>query len=480
MQRITPTSRHALHDVAATRAQEQSAAATLPPHTLMRRAGQAIAQLAQALHPHAQTIWVACGPGNNGGDGIEAAIHLLHRGYLPVVTWMGQPSTVPADTQVSWERAIHAGVSFSAAPPERADLYIDALLGIGSTRAPEGQMAEWVRCMNHGATPILAVDIPTGLQADTGAAAPCCVQAHHTLSLLTLKPGLFTAQGRDSTGQVWLDDLGTNTSDADATAFLSGVPLQRQSRLQHASHKGTRGDVVVIGGALGMTGAALLAASAALHAGAGRVMVSLLDDAALEVNVFQPELMMRPFNTLALDTLTAVCGCGGGAAVASALLEVMLRVPQLVLDADALNCIATDPALKVLLRSRTSNFQTVLTPHPLEAARLLGCTAAEVQANRLAAAQQLADDLACTVVLKGSGTVTASTGQTPVINLTGNGLLATGGTGDVLAGLVAALLAGGTSAFEAAWSAAYHHGALADTWPVDRALTAGRLARALR
>jgi hydroxyethylthiazole kinase-like uncharacterized protein yjeF len=478
MQRITSADRHALHSVAATRAREQSAAATLPPQTLMRRAGLAIAQLAQALHPHARTIWVACGPGNNGGDGIEAAITLMQRGYQPQVTWLGQSGAVPADTQASWDRAVQAGVFFSETPPDHADLCIDALLGIGSTRAPEGRMDEWVRRMNNGAAPILAVDIPTGLQADTGVSALCCVQAHHTLSLLTLKPGLFTAQGRDSAGQVWLDDLGDRMSDADAIAFLGGMP-PRQPRFAHASHKGSRGDVAVIGGAPGMTGAALLASSAALHAGAGRVMVSLLDDAALGVDVFQPEFMMRPFNTLALETLTAACGCGGGTSIASALPEVLRRVPRLVLDADALNCIAADPMLKALLRGRAASVQTVLTPHPLEAARLLGCTTANVQENRLAAAQQLADSLACTVVLKGSGTVIASLGQKPIINPTGNGLLATGGTGDVLAGFLAARLAGGGSAFEAAYAAAYHHGELADHWPTDLALTASRLARAL-
>lgn len=478
MQRITPVDRHVLHSVAATRTREQIAAATLPRHTLMRRAGLAVAQLAQALHPHARNIWVACGPGNNGGDGIEAAIQLLQRGYQPQVTWLGQPGAVPSDTQASWERAVQAGVPFSTSPPDHADLTIDALLGIGCTRAPEGQMNEWVRRMNDKATPILAVDLPTGLQADTGAAGPCCVLAHHTLSLLTLKPGLFTAQGRDSAGQVWLDSLGTNMSDADATAFLGGRRPTQQPRFSHASHKGLRGDVAVIGGASGMTGAALLAASAALHAGAGRVMVSLLQDNALGVDVYHPEFMMRPFNTLALETLTVACGCGGGTAVASTLLEVLQRVPRLVLDADALNCIATDSKLKTRLRARTSHLQTILTPHPLEAARLLGCSTAEVQANRLAAAQQLADDLTSTVVLKGSGSVIASFGQKPVINPTGNGLLATGGTGDVLAGFMAARLARGASAFEAACAASYHHGELADHWPADLALTAGRLARA--
>lgn len=487
MQRITPTTAYPLHGTAATRTLERQAAIALPPHTLMRRAGLATANLAQALAPHARSVWVACGPGNNGGDGLEAALHLHERGYHPVVTWLGQPGQVPADAQDAWHRATHAGVTFSDTPPAHVDLCIDALLGIGSTRAPHGLMAQWVQHINHSNATVLAIDVPTGLHSDTGAfsgpatdandPASNCVRAHHTLSLLTLKPGLFTAHGRDYAGQVWLDHLGVDVSGVAANAQLTGLPLRLAHR--HASHKGTRGDVAILGGAPGMTGAALLAASAALHAGAGRIFVCLLDANAIGVDLVQPELMLRPYAQLPLDALTVVCGCGGDTAVAGVLGEVMARAPRLVLDADALNAIAADPRLKAQLCHRGGAQVTVLTPHPLEAARLLGCDTGQVQSNRLAAAQALADELQCTVVLKGSGTVTAAPGQIPAINSTGNGLLATGGTGDVLAGLVGTRLASGMPAFEAAWTAVYQHAALADHWPEGTALTASALAQSL-
>ena len=208
MQKIDFGSRHALYNVEATRRIEHLAQAALPAHTLMQRAGLAVAQLALALTPHARRIWIACGPGNNGGDGLEAAIHLLHWGKAPVVTWLGTPDKAPPDAAESYRRALDAGVRFADLPPQDFDLCIDALLGVGmGNRAPEGRMAEWIGLMNASASPVLAVDLPTGLQADTGTVTSCSVKAHHTLSLLTLKPGLFTAHGRDAAGTVWLDDL---------------------------------------------------------------------------------------------------------------------------------------------------------------------------------------------------------------------------------------------------------------------------------
>lgn len=310
---------------------------------------------------------------------------------------------------------------------------------------------------------------------------PCTVRAQHTLSLLTLKPGLFTAQGRDFAGQVWFDDLGESAM-APAAARLPGLPPR--TPWPHASHKGMRGDVAVLGGAAGMQGAALLAGSAALHGGAGRVWVALLDGAAPALDPQQPELMLRAPGDLDWGQLTVVCGCGGGAAVAPLLPRVLAEAVRLVLDADALNAVAASGALKALLRERAARQQTtVLTPHPLEAARLLGCTTADIQAQRLSAAQRLAHDLLCTVVLKGSGSITAAPNQTPVVNPTGNARLATAGTGDVLAGLIGAHLAAAPvtadAAFDAAWTAVFQHGNVADHWPAHLALTAGALARRL-
>jgi len=482
VQQVIFSNRQALHDVAATRQLEHLIQQTPPGHTLMARAGLAVARLALAVAPHAQRIWVAAGPGNNGGDGLEAAMHLQRWGKSCLVTWLGNPEQAPADAKIALKNARNAGVAFADSPPEQHDLCIDALLGIGSQlREPAGRMAQWIEHINTSNAPVLAVDVPTGLQADTGAASVIRVKASHTLSLLTLKPGFFTAQGRDLAGTVWLDDLQHGQEGAilvAPSAWLAGQPVTAPR--SHASHKGSYGDVVVVGGAKGMTGAALLAASAALHGGAGRVFVSLLDDQPLPLDPTQPELMFRGLGTLPLDAMTVVCGCGGGAEIASQLPELLKSARQLVIDADGLNAIAQSASLQALLGARGQQQRaTVLTPHPLEAARLLACTAADIQANRLASAQQLARRFACTVVLKGSGTVIAQADTTPAINPTGNARLATAGTGDVLAGLIGARLAQGHAAFEAACQAVHQHGQVADLWPPDKALTASRLAHAL-
>ncbi|MFZ4288090.1 NAD(P)H-hydrate dehydratase [Variovorax sp. HJSM1_2] len=487
-------STRALFNNRASRSIEQAALAATPPHTLMQRAGLAVARLALAVAPHAHTIWIACGPGNNGGDGLEAALHLHRWGKHVVATWLGDETHAPADALASLARARAAGVLLADTPPtdlDAHDLVIDALLGLGSKRAPSGRMAQWITQINAGPASVLAVDLPSGLNGDTGAihfeasaAASTSgnqyIQAQHTLCLLTLKPGLFTGLGRDAAGQIWLDTLEVDTSTAPASALLNPAPAPRVR--SHASHKGSYGDVAIVGGAPGMTGAALLAASAALHGGAGRVFAALLTPSpeTSALNTSQPELMLRDVSDLALATLTVVCGCGGGAAVAEVLPRLLQNAPRLVLDADALNCVAADPGLQAQLQARRAASQaTILTPHPLEAARLLGVTTAAVQADRLGAAQQLAERFECVVVLKGSGSVIATPQAQPFINPTGNARLATAGTGDVLAGLAGALLAAGRSPTEAACDAVFLHGLAADQWPPGQALTAGALARAL-
>ena len=483
LQRIVGDSAFPLFDTAGVRAIEVGAMAALPAHTLMQRAGLSVARLALALAPHARCVWVAAGPGNNGGDGLEAAMHLARWGKPVVVTWLGDKHRAPADARASLQRARDAGVPFAPVAPRLGaqDLAIDALLGIGTARAPTGAMADCIGQLNACGAPLLAVDLPTGLHADTGtltaaAGANTQVRAQHTLSLLALKPGLFTGQGRDHAGQVWLDDLECAATAASPLAWLNAAPPRLQR--PHASHKGSYGDVAVLGGAPGMTGAVLLAARAALHAGAGRVFVALLQGpGAMQIDPLQPELMFRAPAELALDRMTVVCGCGGGTAVASVLPQVLAHADRLVLDADALNAIAADPALRSALRARSVQGRfTVLTPHPLEAARLLGIGTAEVQADRLAAAAALVQQLACTVVLKGSGSIIAAPGRTPSINATGNARLATAGTGDVLAGMLGAALARGEEPWQAACATVYLHGRFADRWDAPGALTAARLA----
>ncbi len=499
-QRILPGDAQAwLHDAAASRAIEAAAQAQHAPHQLMQRAGLAVARLALALAPHARKVWVACGPGNNGGDGLVAAVHLQRAGLAVNVTLFGDAQRLPDDARQALADAQEAGVPLSAGiAPGEPELVIDALLGLGASRAPQGSIAEAIAAINALQATVLAVDLPSGLHADTGQCLGAeAVRATGTLSLLTLKPGLFTAAGRDHAGQIWLDALGVASGGHAASARLAGKEsLAVLAPRAHASHKGSHGDLVVVGGAPGMAGAALLAARAALASGAGRVFVSHLDEAMPACDALQPELMFRPRwwlgDPATLARSTVVCGCGGGQAVRDALPALMARCPRLLLDADALNAVAADDTLQRRLQGRAARGQvTVLTPHPLEAARLLGSDTAAVQADRLRAARALAQRMACVVLLKGSGSVIASPDAEAVINPTGNGLLASGGTGDVLAGWVGGFWAqlaprhgDASSARLALQAGAWLHGRAADRLharsPASLAVRAGQLSELMR
>lgn len=480
MQKISSSLPHALYSVAQTRQIENLAAHRLPANTLMQRAGLATARLALAVAPHAERIWIACGPGNNGGDGLETALHLQRLGKQPIVSWLGQPGQAPADALMAYQRFIQQGIPLQEQPPDNVELCIDALIGIGGQRRePAGRMAAYISHINASNATVLSIDVPSGLDADTGQASALQVYANHTLSLLTLKPGLYTAHGRDVASTVWFDALGISPVEhgiSVPSARLLGKP--KSTLRPHASHKGSYGDVAVIGGATGMVGAALLAARAALHAGAGRVFVGLLDGGSLTVDPYQPEIMFRAVASLGLSRMTTVFGCGGGDISADLLRHILLSEGPVVVDADAINAVAEDAKTQAMLvRRGTRGAQTVLTPHPLEAARLLGCTTAQIQSNRLDAAKTLSQRYACTVALKGSGTLIASPNQIGAINPTGSAALATAGTGDVLAGMIGAQLAQGLDPFEATCHAVYRHGEIADTWHPNLPLTASTLAR---
>jgi len=487
-QRVAPgDGRWPLYPAAASRAIEAEALARHAPHALMARAGFAAARLALALAPHAQRIWVAAGPGNNGGDGLVAAAHLHRAGRSVQLSLCGDAQRLPPDAAQALADARGAGVAIGSALPEGAfDLGIDALLGLGAARAPQGAIAAAIDRLNAGPGPCLAVDLPSGLHPDTGQPLGAqAVRATATLALLTLKPGLFTGAGRDHAGSIWLDAIGVDSAGWPAPARLAGLQDLRDAlppRL-HASHKGSFGDVAVVGGAAGMTGAARLAAQAALAAGAGRVFVDLLGDAGAGIDPSRPELMLRPgwwrSPAEVLARSVVVCGCGGGDAVAEVLPTLLARCPRLVLDADALNRIADDEALRSRLAARAARgWRTVLTPHPLEAARLLRSDAAAVQADRLAAARTLARDCAGVVLLKGSGTVIAAADGRCVVNPSGNARLAAGGSGDVLAGWIGGLWAQQPphgDAERAAVAAAWLHGRAAEGNDVGVALRAADL-----
>jgi hydroxyethylthiazole kinase-like uncharacterized protein yjeF len=496
-----------LFDSAATRRIEERAAAALPPHELMRRAGIALVRLARAVAPHARRVWIAAGPGNNGGDGLVLATLLRGAGVEVCVSLVGHdaPRALPPDAAWALQDARAAGVTLISALPAAAtlrdmDLCVDALFGVGQKRAPEGEFARAIDALNGCKAPRLCIDVPTGLSTDTGAAlGESLVRATHTLTLLTAKIGLFTGAGREVAGEIWLDELGIEAmGDDGSTATLTGesavAPLLPRRR--HLANKGSFGDVHVVGGAAGMAGASLLAGHAASVGGAGRVLVHAHSSdvgGVLPVDVGHPELMLRPLAELQAALrqnarATVVAGCGGGDDVGAELPGCLSSACRLVLDADALNAIARDTGLREQLRARGRRGRpTILTPHPLEAARLLGKTAGEVQANRPAAALALASDTGAVVVLKGSGTVIATPDGRLAVNPTGDARLSTAGTGDVLAGWIGGTWAAqphpqgeapnaGALAFEVAVAAVFVHGRACDFTSGDRLpLVAGQL-----
>ncbi|MEO3692805.1 NAD(P)H-hydrate dehydratase [Roseateles paludis] len=438
-----PLERMPLYGAASSRAIERQNT-HLP---LMERAGLAVAKLALALWPGSGPIWVACGPGNNGGDGLVAARWLAAHGLPVHVSLSADAGALPPDAAAAHARALAAGLPIHAEPPDTTPaLIVDALLGLGLSRPPAGAVAASLHGVAKFAAQgarVLAVDLPSGLMADTGTAlGEHTVRADHTLSLLTLKPGLFTGAGRAHAGQVWFDDLDVSPPGAHhpADAELLGDDALRPMPRDATAHKGSQGSVRVVGGAAGMEGAARLAARAALAAGAGRVYLDALSNAPGPADPAWPELMRAGAEpAVAQPGVVTLAGCGGGAAIATHLPGLLAQAARLVLDADALNAVAGSAALTSALQARTQ--PTVLTPHPLEAARLLGCTVPEIQADRLRAAQNLAERYGCSVVLKGSGSVIASPGHRLGVCPRGSAALASAGTGDVLAGWLAGLWA---------------------------------------
>jgi len=467
---------NALYSLSEIRSTELAAQATLPPGSLMQRAGTACAELAQSILPKSDAphrILVLAGPGNNGGDALDAAARLCHACDVAILLF-ADPAALPADAKLAYERALHSSAEFldvdEAASALQGDwsLVLDGLFGIGLSRPIAGTLHEVVTQLNQQALAVLALDIPSGLDADTGNVVGgkdgIAVRAAHTITFIGDKPGLHTADGRDHAGDVSVVGLEIDLAlfpparawVSDPELFIHALQPRRQN-----SHKGSYGDVAIVGGAPGMTGAAFLAGRAAAKCGAGRTFIAFAGDApALDVE--QPELMCRKAQEFDFSTALLVVGTGLGVSAAAKELVASALASRraIVVDADALNLIAQDPALQKKLAARSA--PSVLTPHPLEAARLLGVTSAEIQSDRIAAARLLAQRLGSIVVLKGSGSVIADPYGLVAINATGNPGLATAGSGDVLSGVCGALLAQGWPAWEAALAAVWLHGRAAD------------------
>ncbi|MEN9480874.1 MAG: hypothetical protein RLZZ298_2269 [Pseudomonadota bacterium] len=449
---------------------------------LMQRAGAAAAEWAATLASERnQPVLVLAGPGNNGGDAFAAARLLRERFFDVRLIFASDPAKLPKDAAAAYQRFREAGgITLPTIPDDTHwSLIIDGIFGIGLTRAPAGPYAEWIATANRQASrdncPLLALDCPSGLNADSGQTLGNTIMASHTLTFIFNKPGLLTADGPDHCGEIRVADLDLVT-DADLPAdgrIVSRTDFAAQLKpRQRNSHKGSFGSAGIIGGSKSMLGAALLAGRAALKLGSGLVYVGLLDPEPPSVDLNQPELMLRrPEAVLQSDLRALACGPGlGRSGEASRVLEQSLKCPvPLVLDADALNILATDGRLEGNLYNRVA--PVILTPHPAEAARLLGCSVREVQADRIRAACELARRYRCEIALKGCGTVIATTIESTAgprvdgdwwINTTGNPGMATAGMGDVLTGMITALLAQGWPAVPALLAAVHLHGAAAD------------------
>jgi hydroxyethylthiazole kinase-like uncharacterized protein yjeF len=430
--------------------------------SLMERAGAAAAELAAKLASDKEKdILVLAGPGNNGGDARIAAERLREQFYR--VTLASRMEDIP---EARWA------------------LVIDGLFGIGLARDIEGDYARLVDYANRQRCPVLALDIPSGLHSDTGRVMGHAVRATHTITFIALKPGLLTLDGPDHCGEITVADLGLRPEKASAWVASPEPFKEALKRRPRNFHKGLAGSVAVLGGASGMTGAALLAGRAALKLGAGRVYIGMLEP-TLPVDPGAPELMLRHADDalgMDLNALVVGPGLGEGERAETLLGAALTAEAACVLDADALNLIAANPRLLAACARRRA--ETLITPHPAEAARLLGSKTAEVQSDRVKAARALAEKLNAHALLKGNGSIIIARDGHCFINRTGNPGMASAGMGDVLAGILGALLAQGYSGESALVLGTHLHGAAADelvrsgVGPVG--MTAGELIEAAR
>ena len=434
---------------------------------LMARAGQAAWRTVLRHWPQAMRIVVACGPGNNGGDGYVLARHALEAGRQVRVLRLQQPAT---------PLARRAGDEFVAAGGElahfeggigEADLLVDALFGIGLSRAPDAAATALIDALNVHPAPTLALDVPSGIDAASGSAPGVAVQADRTLQFIARHRGLRTGAAMDHAGHLELasldlpdvafDGIAPSAEAWRADGLTGFFPLRPRDH-----HKGRNGHVLCIGGDHGVGGAVVLAAEAALHTGAGLVSVATRGPHVAAALTRRPEAMAHAVESVAdlvpllarADVLAIGPGLGQDA-WGHGLLALALGQPQpRVLDADALNLLAAN--------AWSPSAGDVLTPHPGEAARLLGSTTQAVQADRFGAAQALCDRFGTTVVLKGAGSIVASSGAMPAVIGAGNPGMAVGGMGDLLTGVIAALLAQGVQPRNAAIAGAPLHAAAGD------------------
>lgn len=455
--------------------ERQAATLSDPPH-LMESAGLAAAQIArdQLLQNTHSRILILAGPGNNGGDAFVVARNLKEWGNTVTTVFTGDRNRIPPDAQQAMQAWLAIGGEISADIPggQNWDVVIDGLFGIGldqsKNRPIAGKYLEWIHTVNQLRVPIVSLDIPSGLGSDNGCIYGAAIRATITVTFIGLKPGLFTNFGPECCGTVVLCDLDIQASSPPAPRTW---PINKQlvqsvlppPRLAN-SHKGTFGSLAILGGSTGMVGATLLAGRSALHLGAGRIYLGLLTRIAPPVDFLQPELMLRSppelFKLKSLDCLVVGPGLGSEPEALSWLDCALSTELTLVLDADALNLIAIHPHLAKKLSQR--KIPSILTPHPAEAARLLKTDTAAIQNDRMDAVYRISQQFNCYAVLKGAGSICCFPDGKRYLNTSGNPGLSSAGTGDVLAGMIGALIAQGLSLDQALLLAVYLHGAAAD------------------
>lgn len=452
-----------LYSIAELRAIEQSAQRGLAAGTLMARAGAAAAAHIDARLSRRSSICVLAGPGNNGGDGYVTAGQLSALQHDVTCIQVSEPSASDARTAFAQWCASGGRVRTDLPATATFDLIVDALLGIGQTRPLRGHLLDATQWINAQHVPVVALDVPSGLDADRGSWTGDVegVHASSTITFIGDKPGLHTGDGVDGAGEVEVAELGINPSNTPVSLTDQWDFSQILQRRRRNTHKGSYGNALIIGGNVGMVGAALLAARAALRIGAGRVYVDCIGAPEFRVDPLQPELM---FGSSKLpehaQAIGIGCGLGRDSAARSAMQRCLQHGAALVIDADALNLVAHDAELAAQLAARGA--PTVLTPHPLEAARLLNCSVNEVQADRLAAARALAQKYRAVVILKGAGTIIARADGLCAVNPTGGPALATAGSGDVLTGMLTGLLAQDFDLWQTSLASVWLHGASVD------------------
>lgn len=461
---------------------EMRAANQLGADTLMKRAGAAAAELIMKRLEDAgveqRRVTLLVGPGNNGGDALACACELREKGAVVNVVLPGGRRPTSALALAQLERWTQAGGTTYDDPymTEKADCVVDGLFGTGLAKPITGDYLDAVLWFNERQALKVSLDIPSGLNPVTGhwtGSYPGC-SADVTITFLCVKSGLYMCEGADAAGEIVLNELDVSVPLSPLSVIgTDEFPRVLRPRVKN-SHKGDYGSVAVIGGTDGMIGASILAARAALISGAGRVTLECRAEHAPHVDMVYPEIMFatKPVNLEDFDAIVLGCGLGTSAEAKARIIEALNCQKPLILDADALNIIAADIKLQDMVLARRA--PTVLTPHPGEAARLLRRDTAGVTADRVAACRELAVQTGAIVVLKGAGTVISMRSSRTWINPTGSPMLATGGSGDVLAGMIGAMFAQGYDMVESVLAAVYFHGLSAEG--LEAGFTAGEIA----